>query len=250
VLRSFGDSNIFGESYGEGPLRVVWLHGWARSASDFAVAASTLAQRGVGSVALDLPGFGASPPPEVAGGARHYAALLEPALSAVSDEPVLLVGHSFGGTVATVVASTHPERVNALVLTGAPVIRRPSTRKAPLAYRSQRWLHAKGLISDARIESARQKFGSVDYRRARGLMRDVLVASVNESYESELAALTIPVEFLWGDADRDVPLLVAEQAGELVRGNHSLRVVSGTGHLVPLDAPDELVDAVLRVLAR
>jgi len=33
------------------------------------------------------------------------------------------------------------------------------------------------------LEAARQKYGSRDYRDATGVMRDVLVASVNESYE-------------------------------------------------------------------
>jgi len=250
VLRSYGDSNLFGESYGAGTARVVWLHGWARSAGDFAVAASTLADRGVASVALDLPGFGASPLPEVAGGARHYAGLVVPALRSLADEPLVLVGHSFGGTVAAVVASTHPDAVRSLVLTGAPLIRRASTKKAPFAYRSQRWLHAKGLLSDERVEAARQKYGSTDYRRAHGLLRDVLVASVNESYETELATLSLPVDFVWGELDGDVPVDVAARAGELVRGEHTLRVITGVGHMVPLETPDELVDAVTRALAR
>ena len=250
MLRSYGDSNLFGESYGEGTARVVWLHGWARRADDFTVAAVTLAERGVASVALDLPGFGASPLPRVVGGARHYAELLLPTLAAIADEPLVVVGHSFGGTVATVVASTHPERVRALVLSGAPLLRLSASKKAPLAYRAQKWLNAKGLLSEARIEAARQKYGSTDYRRAHGLLRDVLVASVNESYESELATLNTPVEFVWGEHDRDVPLDVAERAALLLRGVHTLRVVPGVGHLVPLEAPDELVDAVERALAR
>jgi len=28
VLRAYGDGNIFGEPYGQGPVRIVWLHGW------------------------------------------------------------------------------------------------------------------------------------------------------------------------------------------------------------------------------
>jgi pimeloyl-ACP methyl ester carboxylesterase len=78
----------------------------------------------------------------------------------------------------------------------------------------------------------------------------VLVASVNESYESELATLSMPVDFVWGEHDTDVPLDVAERAALLLRGDHNLRVVPGVGHLLPLEAPDELVDAVERLLAR
>ena len=61
VLRAYGDGTLFGEPYGEGPVRVVFLHGWARRGADFAACATELAGRGVASVTLDLPGFGSSP---------------------------------------------------------------------------------------------------------------------------------------------------------------------------------------------
>ncbi len=243
MLRSYGDTNLFGESYGEGPARVLWLHGWARRGEDFRAVALELAQRGVASVALDLPGFGASPVPGLAGGARHYAELILPAVREIADEPVVLVGHSFGGCVATVIASTRPELVRSLVLVAAPLLRAAPSR-APRTYRMVRWLHSKALVSDGRMEAARQKYGSSDYRRAHGVMRDVLVASVNESYEGELARLRVPIVFLWGENDREVPVEVASRSASLLTTTHEERVVSGVGHLVPTEAPEALLSAV------
>jgi len=244
VLRAYGDGTIFGEPYGQGPVRIIWLHGWARRGQDFAVAATELARRGVASVALDLPGFGASAAPESAGGARLYAHLVLPALKEIGDGPFVLVGHSFGGTVACVVAANHPELVRSLVLTGAPLLRTPSSRRSPLAYRTLRWLRARGLVSASRIEAARQKYGSRDYRSATGVMRDVLVASVNESYEEELARLEVPVTLLWGEDDHEVPLDVASRAGALLGRDHNLVSLHGVGHLVPSEAPEELANVV------
>jgi pimeloyl-ACP methyl ester carboxylesterase len=250
VLRTYGDVNLFGESFGEGTPRVVWLHGWARRGEDFKTAATVLAQKGVSSVALDLPGFGASPAPREPGGARYYAELVLPAVRELALEPLVLVGHSFGGTVAAVIASEHPELVHSLVLTGAPLIRNATRAKAPLAYRVTRWLHARHLIGDVRLEAARRKYGSSDYRRASGVLRDVLVASVNESYERELSLLTVPVLLLWGENDREVPLAIATRAGELIQSDHSLRVLPGVGHLLPSEAPEELSDAVAEALTQ
>ena len=247
MLRSFANARLFGETYGEGPVRVVWLHGWARRGTDFEVAARTLAARGVASVALDLPGFGATPAPIEPGGARDYATLVLPALEELASAPLVLVGHSFGGTVATVVAARRPALVRALVLAGSPLLR-SSKGPSPLAYRAVRWGHARGVLSDDRLERARQKYGSSDYRRAEGVMRDVLVASVNESYEAELAALRTPVELLWGQEDTEVPVEVARRAATMISGER-LTVLAGVGHLVPTQAPDALVDAVTRVLA-
>jgi len=244
VLRAYGDGTVFGEPFGRGPVQVIWLHGWARRGEDFAAAANELAHRGVASVALDLPGFGASPAPTSAGGARHYAELVMPALREIGDGPFVIVGHSFGGTVACVLAAQHPEVVRALILTGAPLLRSPSSRTSPISYRVQRWLHARGVVSDTRVEAARQRYGSSDYRNAAGVMRDVLVASVNESYEDELSRLDVPVTLLWGEADREVPLDVATRASALLSTTHTLQALHGIGHLLPTEAPDHLRTAV------
>ena len=249
MLRAFGDGNLFGEAYGEGPVQVVWLHGWARRGADFAAAAGTLATRGVASVAFDLPGFGATPPPATPGGARQYAELLAPAIAQLTDGPVVLVGHSFGGRVATVLAATRPELVRALVLTGVPLIRRSGPSRSPLRYRVVRWLHGRGVLGDDRMEAARQRYGSTDYRNASGIVRDVLVISVNESYEDELAMLRVPVSMVWGADDTEVPVEVARLAQVSMDTTPSLRVVPGVGHMLPLEDPASLVECVLAVMS-
>ena len=242
VLRAYGEGNIFGEAYGDGPVRVVWLHGWARSSADFAAAGTAAARQGVASVALDLPGFGASPLPARAGGSSHYAHLLEPALDQLGTEPLVLVGHSNGGRVATELALSRPDLVRALVLTGAPLVRVASPRRSPLSYRVVRDLHRRGVISDSRMEAARQKYGSSDYRNATGLLREVLVASVNEDFADRLDQLRLPVSLVWGARDRDVPPAVAERiAALLVRSaDVQLDVIADTGHLVPTERPEVL----------
>jgi pimeloyl-ACP methyl ester carboxylesterase len=249
VLRAYGDGNLFGEPCGEGPVQVIFLHGWARRGQDFAVCARELADRGIASVALDLPGFGSSPLPTVAGGARSYARQLAPVLRAMGSAPFVLVGHSFGGTVATVIAANDPELVRAVVLTGAPLLRSSPTRTPPLLYRVTRYLHARGVVSGQRMEAARQRYGSADYRAARGMLREILVASVNESYEAELARVRAPVAMLWGELDRDVPASIASRAGALLHVAHSFRSVPGVGHLLPTEAPGELVTSVIEVLS-
>jgi pimeloyl-ACP methyl ester carboxylesterase len=230
---------------------VVWLHGWARQSGDFTAAARLLADRGIASVAIDLPGFGSSPVPLHAGGARYYAELVEPTLREIAQVPLVLVGHSFGGRIAVVVASQHPDIVSELVLTGVPqLVRLGASKRAPVAYRAIRWLARHRLLSDSRLEASRQKYGSTDYRNAQGVIRDVLVATVQETYESELSTLTMPVAFVWGEGDREVPVETATRAAVLVRGPTTLEVVTGVGHLLPLEAPGVLAGAAEKALRR
>jgi pimeloyl-ACP methyl ester carboxylesterase len=95
------------------------------------------------------------------------------------------------------------------------------------------------------METLRQRYGSPDYRAATGVMRQVLVRTVNETYDEQLRAVRCPVELVWGDDDAEVPVSVAETAaGLLVRPN--LTVCRGAGHLVPLTAPDALRLAIER----
>lgn len=236
ALRSVGDG-LFAEVHGTDAPAVVALHGWGRRGADFD---RTL--DGLDAVALDLPGFGASPAPSSATGARGYADLVEPVLRGLAAPPVL-VGHSFGGRVAVVLAARTP--VAGLVLTGVPLLRRTPPSAPPLGYRVLRWAHRRGLVSDDRMEAERRRRGSADYRAATGVMRDVLVASVNESYEHELAQVTAATTLVWGADDRDVPVEVAERAMAMMSSTTpTLRVLSGVGHLIPTDAPGALREAI------
>lgn len=242
MLRVLSGGRLFAEQYGETPPRVVALHGWARSRADF-----DEVLKGFDALALDLPGFGVSPEPPAAWGSADYAELVAGALREIEGDRYVLLGHSFGGRVAVRLAAQHPDLVAGLVLTGVPLLRRSSGSRPATAYRIARRLHAIGLLGDARMERLRQRYGSADYRAAQGVMRDVLVRAVNESYEKDLAALSCPVEMVWGATDTAATVAVAEEAAGLTARAH-LTVLPEVGHLTPLSAPAALRDALHRQL--
>ena len=207
-----------------GPGTVVALHGWGRDRSDFA---ELLQLDGV--VSFDLPGFGASPPPESAWGAHDYARCVAEALDeiAASRGPFIVVGHSFGGRVALCLAADFPQLVSHLVLIGVPLLR--TTGSTPsLAIRIAKRANRVGLYSDARLAKLRDARGSADYRRSAGVMRQVLVRAVNEEYREELSAVSCPVELFWGEHDTAAPLAMARTAANLLAVEH-LTVLDG-GH--------------------
>ncbi len=250
VLRSYLAGAVFGTSSGTGPPRALLLHGWRRTKADFARVSELLAARGVPSLALDLPGFGDSPPPQLAGGARHYATLLAPLVTELAAEsgPLLVVGHSFGGRVGVCLAARAPAAMAGAVLSGVPLIRdaMPSARPAR-RYLAIRALARHRLVPASVLESARQRYGSDDYRAASGVMRDVLVATVVESYEDELRSVRCPINLLWGDADTVAPLAVAEAAAACSTFAR-VEVLHGTGHFVPTEAPEQVCAAAVAML--
>lgn len=240
MLKSYAGGAVFGERFGDGPSQVLALHGWGRDRRDFDQVLG-----GIEAIAIDLPGFGASPAPAEAVGASGYASIVAPILDNF-DEPAVLVGHSFGGRVAVQLAVSRPDRVGLLVLVGVPLLRRAEGGRAapPLPYRMIRTLAKMGLVGDDRMEQARQRYGSADYRAAHGIMRDVLVKVVNESYEAELDQIRQPVRLIWGANDIDVPLEIAERAVDHLADSH-LTVLNGIGHHVCLEAPEAVRAAIL-----
>jgi pimeloyl-ACP methyl ester carboxylesterase len=105
---------------GREPARAtcVLLHGFADAAASFDLVAPALADAGLRVLAPDLRGFGESD--RVSGGGYYhfpdYVADVDAITSELLPEPFLLVGHSMGGTVATLFAGARPERVAKLAL--------------------------------------------------------------------------------------------------------------------------------------
>jgi pimeloyl-ACP methyl ester carboxylesterase len=97
---------------------VVFLHGWGLSHRAYRSAVRRLAATGMRVLAPALPGSsGTAALPDGESTLRGYAAWVVAFLDEVGvDEPILLVGHSFGGGVATLVAHDFGDRVGALVL--------------------------------------------------------------------------------------------------------------------------------------
>jgi pimeloyl-ACP methyl ester carboxylesterase len=259
-LRSLVGGAIFAEVSGEGWPLVVALHGWGRDRSDMAPATAGLPGT---TVLVDLPGHGASPEPPEVWGSEDYAhrvgaAIDELQLELAGDEevsaeeasqapagptestgPTVVVGHSLGGRVAVCLAARRPELVDGLVLAGVPLLRKPPGKPKP-AFRVVRRLHRWHLVSDGHMETWRQRYGSADYVAAQGVMRQVLIRLVGESYETQLAQLECPVALVWGELDTAAPLTMARQAAGLIPTKHTLDVAEGVGHDVHTERPELL----------
>lgn len=253
MLSAFNDGALFGKRHGQAPLRVLALHGWGRTHTDFDLALSPQGSPALDAIALDLPGFGATPVPEFSMSSMDYAQSIAPVLDEASDG-VIVVGHSHGGRVAVCLAALRPEKINGLILIGAPVLRRASAAKPSMKYRTLRFLNRLHLLSDQRFEARKNNMGSADYQAAQGVMRETLVRVINESFETELPELSCPVILVWGRDDTDVPLEVAERARLLLQSGKEadvqLVVIDDVGHLVPTKDPKVLRRVLEEMLAK
>lgn len=247
MLRSLAEGRLFGRATGVGTPRVLALHGWARSHRDFDGVLAPGDGEPLDALAVDLPGFGLSPPPPGPWGSAEYADCVAGLLEEMAV-PVVVLGHSFGGRVAVHLAADRPEAVRALVLTGVPLLAAPGGGRRPAApYRVLRSLRRLGLVGEARMEAARQRYGSADYRAAQGVMRQVLVRTLAERYDDQLDKLACPVTLVWGEDDMQTPLVIGRQLADRLP-QAELVVCPGAGHLTPLSVPDVLRQAVVGAL--
>lgn len=240
--------------HGVGASRVIWRR------------MTPLLVNGRRVIAPDLPGFGESPAPAGDFDLTRTADALAAGLEGYVSEPFDLVGNSLGGAVALLLARRRPELVRRLVL-AAPAGLAPypwpaaavagrvagpltTVRRVvggPLAAHAVARRIALGttvaaperLTTDAARTMLQASRGSRHIGAA-------VAAVMSADLGPELAALTLPVGFIWGERDRLVP----------IRALHGLlpapliETIPGTAHVPQLERPDRFVAALTRLWAR
>lgn len=106
---------------GQGP-DVLLLHQTPRSLDEFREVQPLLAQRGFRALAMDMLGFGMSPPLPAPQTIFEMAEAALKLLDALGIEQTALLGHHTGALVAMEIAASAPERVTGIVLSSPPFI--------------------------------------------------------------------------------------------------------------------------------
>ena len=191
-----------------GPALVA-LHGVSSGASLMAPLLWKLAPHFDRVIAPDMPGHGFSQAPErmeLEGLYQASAELLDQAL----DAPSVLFGHSLGGALAVRYALERPERVTGLCLLS------PAGAPSPEDER-QGWLdqfamadHQASLAFVRRLYVDPPPYLPVVARACRFLFRRAPIQQLLDSARAngaltltaeEVAGLSVPIRFIWGDAE-------------------------------------------------
>jgi pimeloyl-ACP methyl ester carboxylesterase len=263
-LLAWHETEVWGRvaSYGvggDGPA-VVFLHGWGLSGRTYRAALKRLVARGFRVWAPALPGFdgsaGLRPGHE---DLEHYAAWVDAFCTAVGiTEPVVLIGHSFGGGVAIQTAHDFRERARTLVLVnsiGASAWRRDGSVVTSMA---QRPLWDWGLHFPRDVLPLRQLRRVLPVileaavpnivRDPRAFLRAAIVAR-HADLTAELEQLKtrrLPVVVLWGERDT----LVNRVSFEALRAalGDPLSVTVEGSHSWMLADPDAFGEIITNVI--
>lgn len=258
------------EVTGSGPL-VVLAHGMADSRAAYRFVAPRLVEAGYRVAALDLRGCGESSADWPSYSRTDVAGDLV-ALVRHLGGPAVLVGHSFSGGSATIVAAQAPDVVRAVVEL-APFTRKQSLRAGDLRVARHRTAMARLLMAGV-LGSARwwHRYLEVAYPGRRPddwaeHLRDVdaqlrepdrvralrmMARSAPVDAGAHLGGVRCPALVVVGSLDPDWADPRAE--GEAVvaampEGLATLEVIEGAGHYPHTQFPEETVELLLPFLA-
>jgi len=220
-------------------MNIVVLHGWGHNAAVWQSFASKF--HGYKITVFDLPGFGNEPLISEKWEISDYAIWVAKKLKAKKLHDVILIGHSFGGKIATEVAISNPDLVKKLILIAAPVLRRPS-----LSTRLKVSLHkiAKRVI----LKNALNIITNEEYRDAhKNKMGKIFVNSVNYDATNKLNRIKTNTLIIWGEDDPNAPLFIGKEMAELIT-NCQLEILKNTGHNIQLENPNILYGLVKKFI--
>lgn len=216
---------------------IIFLHGWGQSSESFESSIKYLASD-YEVFALDLPGFGQSDEPETAYDIYQYQVMLQAFIKELGIVNPFIVGHSFGGRICLVHAAK--EDVAGVIITGGAGIKpvRPLKQKlAVLNYKFMKLLVKTPLYSQYK-EDLFATSGSVDYKNASPIMKQVLVKTVNEDLTYTLPLIEANTLLVWGELDDATPLKDGELMHQLI-AKSELIVYPGCGHYAFLENIDD-----------
>jgi pimeloyl-ACP methyl ester carboxylesterase len=212
---------------------IVILHGWGHSLESLRPMAQHLAH--LATVYLvDLPGFGKSPMPEEVWDTFQYAERIIAFLDSQGIEKADILGHSFGGKIALCLAIRHPERIRKLIVMNASGLQRKRSRREQCRFHTIRLLGKCIKFIDKMTGTKNfqrhfiPRFGSTDYKQA-GVMRPILVKTVNDDLSKQIGQIRAPTLILWGDQDRETPMEIAERIHSQIP-HSQLYIFPGKGH--------------------
>lgn len=246
---------------------VLLIHGQPGSALIWNRVRPLLRTLGLRVVSVDRPGYGHS-----AGRALDQlgnAAVITEMLDEQPDHPMIVVGHSLGAGIAIALAATAPRHVQALVLVApaagpAAITATDHALAAPVIGPALSWLGFRlvGLalhIPALRRRILRDRVGLTP-TDADEVVRRVSRGDVWRSFTAEqrhlmidahllqqsLRRVTCPVVIVAGTHDRIArPNVIAAISRQLPEAK---LLTTDTGHLIPIDDPDTVVDGVLHAV--
>lgn len=210
---------------------------------------TNIADRKVDTYVIDLPCFGTEACPKESWGVEDYANFVKEKIKELTDEPVFLLGHSFGGQVATYFATYNPKMINKLILSGAAIFRSEKLIKRTVCAKIAKlgkMLFRLPLLKKYAVQSRKIIYkiaNSPDYTHTEGVKREIFKKVIRQDLVKLLPNIKVPTLVVWGKKDRYVPVGKGKKIAKLIP-NSKLIIFPKGKHGLHLQIPKELFQVV------
>ena len=215
---------------------VVLLHGWGQNIEMMKPVGDRLTDNDV--IIIDLPGHGKSDEPKEVWELKDFVSMIHELLSSLNIQNPILIGHSFGGKISLLYASTYS--VKKLILFGSPF----KVKKNPQSLKVRTLKKLKTLPGLNKLaETMKKHMGSTDYRNASPMMRDILVKHVNTDITENVKKINCPTIIIWGTNDAAVPIEDAYELETLIKDS-AVIPYEGCTHYAYLERLNQTVSII------
>ena len=202
---------------------------------------------------INLPCFGDEPCPDTVWGVEEYAEFVKRQINKLTSKPITLMGHSFGGQVASYLVANNPELADRLVLSG-PAVFRPKKKLRRIIIgavaKTGKWIFRLPMLEKADVEVEkifRRVTRSQDYADTAGIKRDIFTKVIREDLSEAVNKIKIPTLIIWGTKDTYVPIKNAYKLDKLIP-NSKLEIIKGGKHGLHIQQPDILLSKIKNFL--
>lgn len=234
------DVSIYYEKYGNNKNTILILPGWGNTRTTFTNIINFFKDNYTIYI-IDYPGFGNSPIPEKELTIYDYTNLVRDFLDEMQIKNPIIIAHSFGGRIATLLTGYYKEKIDKIIMIDAASIRPRKSIKVlikQITYKVLKKLTY--LLPRLKQEYYRQKllkgFGSTDYQKLPSNMHKTFKNIVNENLIYYLKNIESETLLLWGKLDKDTPLKDGYKMNNLIK-NSALIIFPKGNHFSYLQYP-------------
>jgi pimeloyl-ACP methyl ester carboxylesterase len=230
---------------GDGKEALLILPGWKRSINEWVPVAKSLSNK-YRVILLDLPGFnGATAFPKEIFGVFEYADFVKKFLEKIKIDKCTILGHSFGGRIAIVLASEE-KIAERLILVDSAGIENKSLYTKLMRILKVMFSPVFMVLPISFKNKIGDLIGSQDYKTS-GEMHRTFVKVVNQDLRPFLPKITVPTFVIWGDKDPSLPVSQTKIFKQEIKGV-KIRIVWGAGHNPHIEKPEQLTSILKDIL--
>lgn len=227
---NFNNINIYYEKHGNGEKIIIILPGWGNTRETFNQIISYF-EKEYTIYIFDYPGFGKSIFPNSDLSIFDYAYLFKNFLEEFDIKNPIIIGHSFGGRLITLLSGYYNIKFEKIILIDSAGIKNKKKLFSILKLYTYKLLKKlciffnKGKL----LKKLTDFFSSSDYKDLNNNMKKTFINIVNYDLTQYIKDIKDDTLIIWGEYDIDTPLKDGIKFNKLIK-NSGLVVIKNANH--------------------